>query len=279
MDHPDIKTVTHAVNRALEEDIGSGDITAQLVPAESMASATLITREAMVLCGQRWFEQSFLQLDPEIEFQWHHQDGEPVDAEQTLVSLHGRARPLLTAERTAMNFLQTLSAVASTTTEYVGAIRNSKTRILDTRKTIPGLRAAQKYAVRCGGGDNHRAGLYDAFLIKENHIAACGSIAAAVAQARANVPNGKVEVEVESLDELQQALDAGSDIVMLDNFSLVQIREAVSVTTGRALLEVSGNVSRDQLSALAETGVDFISIGALTKHIRAIDLSMRLNLD
>ncbi len=277
MNLPD-KTVIHqSVATALEEDIRTGDITAELIPADACTVATLITREKMILCGRAWVEQSFRQLDPTITLQWHHEDGDPVAANETLVTMEGSARTLLSGERTAMNFLQTLSAVATTTHHYVETIQGSTTRILDTRKTLPGLREAQKYAVRCGGGHNHRMGLYDAFLIKENHIAASGSISAAVIQAREINPNQPVEVEVESLEELQQALDAGSDIIMLDNFTLQQMEQAVTLNQGHAKLEVSGNVTDEKLAAIAATGVDFISIGALTKHIRAIDLSMRLN--
>jgi nicotinate-nucleotide pyrophosphorylase (carboxylating) len=276
MNPPEADSIARTVATALEEDIRSGDITAQLIPASREARATIITREPMILCGSTWAEQSFLQLDRGVELQWAYVDGDPVAANQTLLTLQGNARALLSAERTAMNFLQSLSAVATTTHRYVSRLGDSPTRILDTRKTLPGLREAQKYAVRCGGGMNHRMGLYDAFLIKENHIAACGSIQAAVAQARQLAPDLAVEVEVESLQELQQALDAGSDIIMLDNFTLEQMNQAVALNQGRAKLEVSGNVGEQQLEQIAASGVDYISIGALTKNLQAIDLSMRL---
>lgn len=273
---PPDATIHHSVALALQEDIHSGDITAELIPEGVVASATIRTREPMVLCGQAWVEESFHQLDPSISLEWSAEDGSEIPANQILVTIKGAARALLTAERTAMNFLQTLSATATVTRNHVRQIEGSGTEILDTRKTVPGLREAQKYAVTCGGGTNHRMGLYDAFLIKENHIAACGSIVAAVERARAVAPGRTVEVEVESLAELQQALDAGSDIIMLDNFSIEGMVEAVQLTDGRAKLEVSGNVMLEQLPAIAATGVDYISVGALTKHVRAIDLSMRL---
>lgn len=273
---PPDATIHHSVALALQEDIHSGDITAELIPEGVVASATIRTREPMVLCGQAWVEESFHQLDPSISLEWSAEDGSEIPANQILVTIKGAARALLTAERTAMNFLQTLSATATVTRNHVRQIEGSGTEILDTRKTVPGLREAQKYAVTCGGGTNHRMGLYDAFLIKENHIAACGSIVAAVERARAVAPGRTVEVEVESLAELQQALNAGSDIIMLDNFSIEGMVEAVQLTDGRAKLEVSGNVMLEQLPAIAATGVDYISVGALTKHVRAIDLSMRL---
>ncbi len=273
---PPDATIHHSVALALQEDIHSGDITAELIPEGVVASATIRTREPMVLCGQAWVEESFHQLDPSISLEWSAEDGSEIPANQILVTIKGAARALLTAERTAMNFLQTLSATATVTRNHVRQIEGSGTEILDTRKTVPGLREAQKYAVTCGGGTNHRMGLYDAFLIKENHIAACGSIVAAVERARAVAPGRAVEVEVESLAELQQALDASSDIIMLDNFSIEGMVEAVQLTDGRAKLEVSGNVMLEQLPAIAATGVDYISVGALTKHVRAIDLSMRL---
>lgn len=276
MRQPEQTTIQHDVAAALKEDIGSGDITAELIPPQARAIATIITREPMVLCGQRWADESFLQLDPTITLQWHHQDGDSVEGNQKLVTIEGPARTLLSAERTAMNFLQTLSAVATTTSLYAAEVATTETKILDTRKTIPGLRQAQKYAVACGGGENHRMGLYDAFLIKENHIAACGSIAIAVAQARAVTPQRPIEVEVESLQELQQALDAGSDTIMLDNFSITQMEQAVAINQNRAKLEVSGNVTAAELQQIAATGVDYISSGALTKNVQAIDLSMRL---
>lgn len=276
MKHPDPATVIQNVTAALEEDIQQGDITAALIPEMQQATATLRTREAMLLCGQPWVEQSFLQIDPTITLDWHYSEGRWVEADQVLLTLQGNARALLTAERTAMNFFQTLSAVATATHHYSQLLAPYPTQILDTRKTLPGLRIAQKYAVACGGGTNHRMGLYDAYLIKENHIAACGSIEAAVKAARAQHPDYPVEVEVENLDELQQALDAGSDTIMLDNFTLAQMEAAVVLTQGRAKLEVSGNVTAEQLTTIAATGVDYISTGALTKHIQAIDLSLRI---
>ncbi len=276
MRQPEPEAIAESVAIALREDIGSGDITAQLIPDGTVASATIMTREAMILCGSAWAEQSFQQLDPHCILEWYFQDGDAVEANQTLLSINGPARVLLTAERTAINFLQTLSAVATTTSRYVAQLQGSHTHILDTRKTIPGLREGQKYAVACGGGKNHRMGLHDAFLIKENHITACGSIAAAVDQAHQIAPEQPVEVEVETLQELKQALAAGTDTIMLDNFTIEQMEEAVAISQQQARLEVSGNVTYEKLPQIAATGVDYISIGALTKHVRAIDLSMRL---
>lgn len=266
-----------AVRHALVEDVGSGDVTAVLVPEEAVCEATVISREDAVLCGTAWFDEVFRQVDASIQVVWHAGDGDAVAANQVLCMLHGAARPLLTAERTALNFLQTLSGTATQARRYADAVKGTGVRILDTRKTIPGLRDAQKYAVRCGGGHNHRHGLYDGILIKENHILAAGSIRAAVeavrvvALARA-IP---VEVEVENLDELHEALAAGADILLLDNFDLETMRTAVAVTAGRARLEASGGIDFGNLRQVAETGVDYISIGAITKHVRAIDLSMR----
>jgi len=271
------------VTQALGEDLGgeanaNNDLTAQLLPQDKSASATIITREAGVFCGQRWLDEVFTQLaGDKIIVKWHVKDGDIVSENQILCELSGSARMLLTGERTALNFVQTLSGVATEVHHYVKLLKGTKTQLLDTRKTLPGLRTALKYAVLCGGGSNHRLGLADAFLIKENHIIACGSIKAAVERAlwiHADVP---VEVEVESLDELQQALDAGADIIMLDNFTVPMMREGVAITAGRALLEVSGNVTEKTLREFAETGVDYISVGALTKHVRAMDLSMRFN--
>ncbi|WP_421682368.1 carboxylating nicotinate-nucleotide diphosphorylase [Stutzerimonas urumqiensis] len=264
------------VRRALAEDVGAGDITAQLIPAERLAHATVITREAAVLCGTAWVDAVFRQIDPRVAVHWQAADGERVQANQPLFHLEGPARALLTGERTALNFLQTLSGVATRCRHYADLVEGTGVRLLDTRKTLPGLRLGQKYAVTCGGCHNHRIGLYDAFLIKENHIAACGGIAEAVAAARGIGPGKPVEVEVESLDELDQALAAGADIVMLDELSLADMRIAVDRTKGRARLEASGGVDESTLRAIAETGVDYVSIGALTKHVQAIDLSMRL---
>ncbi|MCF7201603.1 carboxylating nicotinate-nucleotide diphosphorylase [Pseudomonas oligotrophica] len=264
------------VRRALAEDVGSGDITAQLIPAERLAHAAVITREAAVIAGTAWVDAVFRRLDPRVAVHWQVADGERVPADRLLFTLEGPARSLLTGERTALNFLQTLSGVATRCRHYADLVEGTGVRLLDTRKTLPGLRLAQKYAVTCGGCDNHRIGLYDAFLIKENHIAACGGIAAAVEAARHIAPGKPVEVEVESLDELEQALAAAADIVMLDELSLDDMRSAVAMTAGRAKLEASGGISDDTLRRVAETGVDYISIGALTKHVQAVDLSMRL---
>lgn len=263
---------------ALAEDLGSGDITAQLIPAERLAHANVITREAAVVCGTAWVDAVFRQLDARVAVHWRVQDGDRVEPNQVLFSVEGPARALLSGERSALNFLQTLSAVATRCRHYADIVQGTSVQLLDTRKTLPGLRLAQKYAVTCGGCHNHRIGLYDAFLIKENHIAACGSIEAAVAAAHSIAPGKPVEIEVESLDELRQALNAGADIVMLDELSLDDMRVAVRLTAGRAKLEASGGINDQTLRSVAETGVDFISMGTLTKDIKAIDLSMRLSL-
>ena len=264
------------VRRALAEDIGSGDITAQLIPAERLASARVITREAATICGTAWVDAVFRQVDPRVTVHWHVQDGERAQAEQTLFSLEGPARALLSGERAALNFLQTLSAVATRCSHYADLIEGTQVKLLDTRKTLPGLRLAQKYAVTCGGCHNHRIGLYDAFLIKENHIAACGGIAQAVNAAHQIAPGKPVEIEVESLEELREALDAGADIVMLDELSDDDMRTAVKLNAGRAKLEASGGITEKTLRSVAETGVDYISIGSMTKDVKAVDLSMRL---
>jgi nicotinate-nucleotide pyrophosphorylase (carboxylating) len=264
--------------RALAEDIGSGDITAQLIPAERLAQATIITREAAVIAGTAWVDAVFRQLDPRVAVHWQVRDGERVSANQALFHLEGPARALLSGERSALNFLQTLSAVATRCQHHADLVQGTAVKLLDTRKTLPGLRLAQKYAVTCGGCHNHRIGLFDAFLIKENHIAACGGIAAAVQAAHSIAPGKPVEVEVESLTELQEALEAGADIIMLDELSLDEMRQAVAITAGRAKLEASGGINDSTLRAVAETGVDYISIGTLTKDIKAVDLSMRLSL-
>ncbi|HBE9079823.1 MULTISPECIES: carboxylating nicotinate-nucleotide diphosphorylase [Serratia] len=274
--------VPATVAQALSEDLGGTvdaerDITAQLLPADKQAKATVITREPGVFCGRRWLEEVFIQLGGQVKIEWLVEDGDKLVPNQSLCRLSGPARILLTGERTALNFVQTLSGVATAVSRYVALLQGTQTRLLDTRKTLPGLRTALKYAVLCGGGSNHRLGLSDAFLIKENHIIASGSIKNAVEKAfwlHADVP---VEVEVESLDELQQALDAGADIVMLDNFSVEMMRDAVALAQGRTQLEVSGNVTDQTLREFAETGVDYISVGALTKHVTALDLSMRFN--
>ena len=279
MNVPDPTYVQQTVTTALLEDVGSGDLTAQLIPADRIARASVITREDAVLCGTAWFDEVFRQIDARARVTWSVHDGERVRADQQLCTLEGPARSLLTGERTALNFLQSLSATATVTRRYVDAVAGTKCRILDTRKTIPGLRLAQKYAVRCGGGTNHRIGLFDAILVKENHIAAAGSIAAAVNEARRIASKVLLEVEVENLVQLREALDARVDRILLDNFSLADMRTAVQTTRAHAYasteLEASGNMSLETLRAVAETGVDFISVGGLTKHVRAVDLSMR----
>jgi nicotinate-nucleotide pyrophosphorylase (carboxylating) len=267
------------VENALREDVGAGDVTAALVPAAQQVRGAVLTREAAVLCGRAWAEETFRQLDPRVRLSWQATDGDRLNAGQEILRIAGPARPVLTGERTALNFLQLLSATATVTRRYVDAIAGTACRILDTRKTLPGLRSAQKYAVRCGGGDNHRMGLYDQVLIKENHIAAAGSIAGAIQAARAGTPQITVEVEVESLSELEEALDARPDIVMLDEFGRTDLEAAVALNRAHGnpvKLEASGSVSLEHVRAIAETGVDFVSIGALTKHVRAVDLSMRL---
>ncbi|MBE0510867.1 MAG: carboxylating nicotinate-nucleotide diphosphorylase [Gammaproteobacteria bacterium] len=264
---------------ALAEDLGNGDLTAALIPPDAQAQATVISREAAVLCGQEWFDAVFAQLDTTIQINWSVQDGSALQAGQTLCTLSGPARAILSGERTALNFLQSLSGTATLAQRYVQAVAGTGVRILDTRKTLPGLRLAQKYAVRCGGASNHRVGLYDGILIKENHIMAAGGIHRAVAQARQHSPGMPVEVEVESLDELHQALDAGAEAMLLDNMSLATLAEAVTITAGRARLEASGGVNLDTIHAIAQTGVNDISVGELTKHLRAIDLSMRFGTD
>lgn len=276
---PDAAQIAIDVERALAEDLGSGDATAGLLPVDAHAHAVLTCRDPAVIAGSAWFDACFRRLDPAVQIEWLFSDGERVDADTVICRLSGYARALVTAERAALNFLQLLSATATITAEYVVAVAATGVRVLDTRKTIPGLRIAQKYAVRCGGGHNQRMGLYDAILIKENHIIAAGSIVAAVTAARQQQPNPLVEVEVENLDELAQALDAGADRIMLDNFELAPMLEAVRYTAGRVPLEVSGNVDLYSIGEFARTGVDFISVGALTKHVRAIDLSLRLRLD
>lgn len=262
----------------LAEDIGSGDLTANLIAEDQNARASVVTREAAVVCGQAWFEAVFQQLDPRVRIEWLCQEGEYLPTNSLICRLQGPARALLTGERTALNLLQTLSATASIARLYAQAVAGTSCKILDTRKTLPGLRLAQKYAVSCGGCLNHRIGLFDAILIKENHILAAGSIAEAVKRARACGKQVMVEVEVENLDELQQALIAKVDRVMLDNFSLETLREAVAINQGQVELEASGNITLETIRSVAETGVDYISIGALTKHLQAVDLSMRIDL-
>lgn len=270
------KDVTQSVSLALAEDIGAGDITAQLIPADQTAEANIITREDCIFCGKAWVEEVFRQLDSQVQIIWHIEDGQTASANSCLFTLKGSARSLLTGERAALNFVQTLSGTATISSHYAQKVAHTNVKLLDTRKTIPGLRTAQKYAVASGGCHNHRIGLYDAFLIKENHIAACGGIANAIATARAVAPGKSIEVEVESFAELDQALTAKADIIMLDNFSIEDMKKAVAINAGRAKLEASGNINEQTLIPTAETGVDFISIGALTKHCRAVDLSMRI---
>jgi len=263
------------VQCALMEDVGSGDITSQLIPLSRIMQGQVRSRETAVLCGSPWFDEVFRQLDARVEMTWYCQDGDSLTANQVLCALHGPARALLTGERTALNFLQLLSGTATTVQRYVNAIHGTKTQILDTRKTLPGLRSAQKYAVVAGGGRNHRQGLYDAFLLKENHILAAGSISAAVITARRLYPHLPIEVEVETLSQIEEALQVTADSLLLDNFSVAQLEEAVALVQGRAKLEASGGITLENIRAIAETGVDFISVGALTKHIQAVDLSMR----
>lgn len=270
------QVITENVAAALREDVGSGDLTAGLIPAHQQARARIITREAAVVAGTAWVDEVFRVLDPAVEVCWQVADGERVAPDQVLFELQGPARALLTGERSALNFLQLLSGTATRCRHYADLVQDTSVRLLDTRKTLPGLRRAQKYAVTCGGCYNHRIGLFDAFLIKENHIAACGGIAQAVAAARQLAPGRPVEVEVENLQELEQALSAGADIVMLDELSLADMRTAVALTAGRAKLEASGGVNQDTLLGIAQTGVDYISIGTLTKDVKAIDLSMRI---
>ncbi|QIO04536.1 carboxylating nicotinate-nucleotide diphosphorylase [Acinetobacter shaoyimingii] len=265
------------IQHALSEDIGDGDITAMLTPEDEQATATIITREDMVLAGQPWVNALIQTFDASVEVEWLFQDGDRVKANNAFLKLKGSARSLLTVERPALNFIQTLSAVATKTAEYVKQLEGLNTALLDTRKTLPGLRIAQKYAVAVGGGKNHRLGLFDAFLIKENHIMAAGGIVQAIAQAHQIAPNKPVEVEVETWDELNQAIDAKADIVMLDNFSQQQMIDAVNHVAGRCKLEASGNITIENLREVATTGVDYISMGVLTKDVKAIDLSMRFN--
>ncbi len=267
--------VANNVAIALAEDLGNEDVSAALIPAGKIAKARVITRQHGVFCGQAWVTETARQVDPDINILWHAEDAEVITADQPLFELHGRARSLLSAERTMLNFVQLLSGTATKTAAYVKLIAHTRTTLLDTRKTIPGLRAAQKYAVICGGGSNHRMGLYDAYLLKENHIAAAGSIAAAVKAARQQHPELPVEVETENLQELQQAIDAGADIAMIDNFSLPDTRSAVQMARDKIKLEASGGIDEKTITDIAATGVDYISIGELTKNIDPLDLSMR----
>ena len=278
------QTIEANVAQALAEDLGGTpgrDVTAELIPKDTQAKAEVISREAAVLCGQPWVEQVFYQLDPNVKLHWFKSEGETIKENEIFLSLEGNARSLLTGERSALNFLQTLSATATLTAEYVNHLKGTQCQLLDTRKTLPGLRLAQKYAVKVGGGINHRLGLYDAFLIKENHIATCGGITAAINKARQLAPHLKLEIEVENLNELDEALAAKADVIMLDNFSTHDLIKAVELrnkTCSEILLEASGNLTIVQLKSVAQTGVDFISTGALTKNVTAIDLSLRLEL-
>lgn len=270
------------IDLALEEDIATGDITAELIPETTRATATIICREEATLCGRPWFDLAFKTVSQAIEIEWFYEEGDQIKADTLVCTLKGNARALLTAERTGLNFLQLLSGTATTTSHYVKALDSKTTQLLDTRKTLPSLRLAQKYAVKVGGGQNHRIGLYDAILLKENHIMSSGGILNAVTTAKKNHPSKTVEVETETLAEVEQALKAGADIIMLDNFSLEMMHQAVSMnqhSPNTAKLEVSGNVEIEQLAAIAATGVDFISTGAITKHLRAIDFSMRFSLE
>lgn len=271
-----LRNVTEALREDLDGLSADADITANLIEQDQLVKAVIITRDDCILAGRAWAEETFKQIDPTLTLEWNAKDGDNLTANQTIFTITGSARAILTAERTALNFLQTLSSTATITSHYVKLLAGTNIRLLDTRKTLPGLRVAQKYAVTCGGGKNHRVGLFDAFLIKENHIMACGSIAKAIAQARKQAPNKTVEVEVESLDELDQALVAGADIVMLDNFQVEDLYKATKMNAGRSKLEVSGNITASKLEELRDTGIDFISSGALTKNVQAIDLSMRI---
>jgi len=265
------------VFNALKEDVGEGDITAELIPHENISLATVITREACVFCGLDWFEETYRQIDEDILIDWCVDDGDHLEAGQVICTISGASKNIVIGERTALNFAQTLSATATLSARYAEKIADTKTKVLDTRKTIPGLRLAQKYAVSCGGCENHRLGLFDAFLIKENHIIACDGISNAVNEARFHNPELKIEVEVENLDELQQALDAKADRVLLDNFNIEALQQAVKICQGKIITEASGNITLDTIHTVAETGVNYISTGALTKDIKAIDLSMRFD--
>jgi nicotinate-nucleotide pyrophosphorylase (carboxylating) len=268
--------LTKTVQNALAEDIGTGDITAQLIASNTQAEAQVISREQAILCGTAWFDEVFKQLDSQVQILWHVKDGETINPNQILCLLQGSAHVLLTGERTALNFLQLLSGTATQVQAYVKAISGTRARVLDTRKTLPGLRHAQKYAVRCGGGTNHRMGLYDAFLIKENHIIVTGSIRQTIIAARHHAVHLPIEVEVETLEQIKEALVAGADRLLLDNFTLSQLREAVTLVQSQVKLEASGGVTKETIRAIAETGVDFISVGEITKNVQAVDFSMRM---
>ncbi len=270
-----LKIINSAVNTALDEDIGTGDVTAASFNNNETASAKVVCREEAVLCGQQWFELVFYKLDPDVAIDWKLNDGDQLEKDATVCALSGSAQAILTGERTALNFLQTLSGTATKTKIYVDRIAGTNAQILDTRKTLPGMRYAQKYAVRCGGGKNHRIGLYDAILIKENHIATAGSVSKAVNEAKQQYPSIKLEVEVENASQLKEALNTQTDVILLDNFSLSELENAVSITNGKKKLEASGNMTLENIREVAKTGVDYISIGAITKHLQAVDFSMR----
>lgn len=277
--HPEMlrEVIERNVRASLEEDIGNGDITASLISNQDQAYAIVVVRESAVLSGSLWFQKVFETLDPKIKVKWHFEDGNIIQAGDIVCEVIGSARTILTGERAALNFLQTLSGTATKTHRFVKALENSTTKILDTRKTLPGLRLAQKYAVLCGGGYNHRMGLYDAILIKENHILACGSIVKAVEQAKRSNPSMRVEVEVESIEELQEAVDAEADMVLLDNFSLDNVKKAIAIVDNSLLIELSGGMDLDKVAKLKDLGADFISIGTLTKDLHATDFSMRFS--
>ncbi len=272
---PGRESIVLTVKQAIVEDVGSGDITSQLIPTDSQSNAELFTREPIILSGRAWFDETFAQIDTNCLIDWQAKDGDSLKPGTILCCINGNTRSILTAERVAMNFLQMLSGIATTAKRYADLTSQSKTKVLDTRKTIPGLRRAQKYAVACGGCTNHRFGLYDALLIKENHILAAGSISKAIVASQKKYPDKVIEIEVENLDELQQALRAGAARILLDNFDIDQIGEAVSITQGKAKLEASGNITLENIAAIAATGINYISVGALTKHITAADLSLR----
>ena len=271
--------VRQSVEQALTEDLADGDISAGLIDEQTLAFAQVITRESGIFCGAPWVDETLKQLDETMHIKWQVADGDKVSPNQELFQLRGKARSLLSAERTMLNFVQLLSGTATRTARYVGLIADTQSQLLDTRKTVPGLRLAQKYAVKCGGGSNHRTGLYDAFLLKENHILAAGSIGAAVKAAKTSAPNKPVEIEVESLAELQQAMEAGADIALIDNFSVTDSKAAVAMTRGNMVLEASGGITQESIAAIAATGVDYISCGDLTKSVEPMDLSMRFLVD
>lgn len=275
--HVPQSVIEENVFNALKEDIGDGDITAELIPVDNISLATVISREQCIFCGLDWFEETYRQIDEDILIDWFVEDGEALTSDQTICTISGSSQSIVTGERTALNFIQLLSATATASHRYAQVLEGQHTRILDTRKTIPGLRMAQKYAVSCGGCENHRLGLYDAFLIKENHINACDGISNAVKEARFHNPELQVEVEVETLDELNEAIEAGTDRVLLDNFNIETMKQAVELCSGKVTTEASGNITLDNLQQVASSGVDFISIGAITKDVKAIDLSMRFD--